>query len=214
MPYDYKKEFREFYLPPSRPEAVDVPAMRFVAVRGEGDPNEEGGAYKRALEVLYALCYTIKMSRRGDHRIEGYFDYVVPPLEGLWRQEGEGEFDPARKDALHWISMIRLPEFVTEAEFAWAKAEVARKKGLDASGAEYFLYNEGLCVQCMHIGPYDAEPETLERMRAFIRESGLRLETGGGRLHHEIYLSDPRRCAPEKLRVVLRVPVSRAGEEP
>lgn len=210
MAFDYKKEYREFYLPPKRPALVDVPAMRFVAVRGQGDPNAQGGEYARALELLYALCYTVKMSRMGDHRMEGYFDYVVPPLEGLWWQEDAGAFDPSRKDALAWISMIRLPEFVTEAEFLWAKGEVERKKGLDTSKARYMLYEEGLCVQCMHVGSYDCEAQTIARMEAFCRENGLRPDMGDARRHHEIYLSDPRRCAPERLKTVLRLPVARA----
>ena len=161
MAFDFKKEYRQFYLPPRRPEIVRVPQMRFAAVRGHGDPNEAGGDYQRALSMLYAVCYALKMSKMGDHRIEGYFDYVVPPLEGLWWQEGADAVDLSRKEALSWISMIRLPEFAVEEEFCWARAEAARKKGVDCARVEYFAYAEGDCVQCMHVGPYDEEPATL-----------------------------------------------------
>ena len=210
MAFDYKREYKEFYLPPQKPQLIRVPEMRFAAVRGQGDPNEEGGAYQRALSVLYALCYTLKMSKLGDHRIEGYFDYVVPPLEGLWWQEGTETVDLAHKEALCWIAMIRLPEFVTQAEFRWAQEEAARKKGGDYSAAAYFEYEEGTCVQCMHVGSYDAEPATLAAMQAFAGANGWRLDLSDIRRHHEIYLSDPRRCAPERLKTVLRLPVKRA----
>lgn len=211
MAFDYKREYKEFYLPPQKPQLIRVPEMRFAAVRGQGDPNEEGGAYQRALSALYALCYTLKMSKLGDHRIEGYFDYVVPPLEGLWWQEGAETVDLSRKDALSWISMIRLPDFVREEDFRWAQAEAARKKGLDCSAAEYFAYAEGDCVQCLHVGPYEEEPATLTEMRAFAAQNGWRLDVGDARRHHEIYLSDPRRVAPEKRKTVLRLPVVPGG---
>ncbi len=210
MAFDYKKEYREFYLPPKKPAIAEVPPMRFVAVRGQGNPNEEGGAYQRALNLLYGLAYTVKMSKMGDHRMEGYFDYVVPPLEGLWWQEGTETVDLAHKEALCWIAMIRLPEFVTQAEFRWAQEEAARKKGGDYSAATYFEYEEGTCVQCMHVGSYDAEPATLAAMQAFAGANGWRLDLSDIRRHHEIYLSDPRRCAPERLKTVLRLPVKRA----
>lgn len=212
MAFDYKKEYREFYLPPKKPSIVEVPPVRFAAVRGRGNPNEEGGEYQRALGLLYGLAYTVKMSKMGDHRMEGYFDYVVPPLEGLWWQEGAEAVDLSHKEKLCWIAMIRLPEFVTEAEFRWAQEEAARKKGGDFSAAMYFAYDEGTCVQCMHLGPYDAEPATIAAMEAHARENGWRLDLGAARRHHEIYLSDPRRCAPEKLKTVLRLPVKRAEE--
>lgn len=212
MAFDYKKEYREFYLPPKKPSVVQVPPMRFVAVRGQGDPNEEGGEYQQALNLLYALAYTVKMSKMGAHRMEGYFDYIVPPLEGLWWQEGADAVDLTRKEALSWVSMIRLPEFVTEAEFRWAQAEAARKKGGDFSAAAFFEYAEGACVQCMHIGSYDEEPDTLAAMKAFAQENGWQLDLSEARRHHEIHLSDPRRCAPEKLKTVLRLPVKRAGD--
>ena len=209
MAFDFKKEYRQFYLPPRRPEIVRVPKMHFAAVRGHGDPNEAGGDYQQALSMLYAVCYALKMSKMGDHRIEGYFDYVVPPLEGLWWQEGADAVDLSRKEALSWISMIRLPEFAVEEEFCWARAEAARKKGVDCARVEYFAYAEGDCVQCMHVGPYDAEPATLLAMRAFAEDNGWQLDMGEERRHHEIYLGDPRRVAPEKLKTVLRLPIRR-----
>lgn len=208
--FDYKKEYKEFYLPKNKPGLVTVPSMNFVAVRGEGDPNLEGGAYKQSIGLLYGIAFTIKMSKMGSHRIEGYFDYVVPPLEGLWWQEGRSGIDYAHKEDFCWISMIRLPEFVTKEDFYWAVAETSAKKGTDFSKVEFFTYEEGLCVQCMHIGPYDDEPATIEAMDAFAGAGGYLPDMGGPRYHHEIYLSDVRRCRPENLRTVIRHPVKKA----
>ena len=211
MPFDYKKEFKEFYLPPAKPQIVTVPKMQFVAVRGKGNPNEEDGEYKSALAVLYAISYTIKMSKMGDHRIDGYFDYVVPPLEGFWWQEKNGEvvagFDYADKSSFNWISAIRLPDFVTKKDFEWAKETAAKKKGLDCSRAELLSINEGLCVQVMHTGSYDAEPATVKLMDDFAAANDYELNFSATRLHHEIYLSDPRKTAPEKLKTVIRHPI-------
>lgn len=214
MAFDFKKEYKEFYLPKRTPELVSVPPMTFVAVRGEGDPNVEGGAYKEAVGVLYAIAYTIKMSKMGDHRIDGYYDFVVPPLEGFWWQPGVEGVDFAHKATFHWIAAIRLPDFVTPGEFSWAKEEAARKKGLDTTAAELLTIEEGLCAQIMHLGPYDDEPATVTLLDAFIAEQGLEndmSDTEAGRHHHEIYLSDPRRTAPEKLKTVLRHPVRPRG---
>lgn len=214
MAFDFKKEYKEFYLPKRTPELVSVPPMTFVAVRGEGDPNVEGGAYKEAVGVLYAIAYTIKMSKMGDHRIDGYYDFVVPPLEGFWWQPGVEGVDFAHKATFHWIAAIRLPDFVTPGEFSWAKEEAARKKGLDTTAAELLTIEEGLCAQIMHLGPYDDEPATVALLDAFIAEQGLEndmSDTEAGRHHHEIYLSDPRRTAPEKLKTVLRHPVRPRG---
>lgn len=208
MAFDYKKEYKEFYLPKNKPGLVTVPAMNFVAVRGQGDPNEEGGAYKQAIGLLYGIAFTIKMSKMGNHRMEGYFDYVVPPLEGLWWQEGVKGIDYSRKQDFQWISMIRLPEFVTKEEFDWAVAEAEVKKKMDFSGVEFVNYDEGLCVQCMHIGPYDDEPATIEAMNAYAKEQGYMSDMGGPRYHHEIYLSDARKCRPENLKTVIRHPVA------
>lgn len=207
MAFDYKKEYKEFYLPKNRPELVTVPPMNFAAVRGKGDPNVEGGAYKQSIGLLYGIAFTIKMSKMGDHRIEGYFDYVVPPLEGLWRQDGINGIDYTRKEDFVWISMIRLPEFVTKDEFDWAAAEAAAKKKTDFSKVEFLTYEEGLCVQCMHVGPYDDEPETIAAMDAFAKAQGYLPDMDGLRSHHEIYLSDVRKCKPENLKTVIRHPV-------
>lgn len=210
MAFDYKKEYKEFYLPKAKPGMIEIPAMNFVAVRGSGDPNREGGAYKTAIGLLYGVAFTIKMSKMGDHRIDGYFDYVVPPLEGLWWQEGREGVDFAHKESFQWVSMIRLPEFVTREEFDWAVGEAAAKKKQDFSQAEFFTYSEGLCVQCMHVGPYDDEPATMEKMLAFAQADGYVPDHTESRRHHEIYLSDPRKAAPQRLRTVMRVPVRRA----
>lgn len=212
MAFDYKKEYREFYLPKNTPSIVTVPEMRYLAVRGAGDPNEAGGAYQQAIGLLYGVAYTIKMSKKGDHQIEGYFDYVVPPLEGFWWQDGgslETGIDYGRKDALQWISVIRLPDFVTKADFDWAVAEATHKKKIDFSPVEFLVYDEGLCVQCMHIGPYDEEPATVARMHAFMTGQGYALDLTGTRQHHEIYLSDARKVAPEKRKTVIRHPIKK-----
>jgi hypothetical protein len=211
MAFDFRKEYPEFYLPPRQPQIVQVPKMRFIAVRGHGDPNKAGGSYQQAIEVLYGIAYTIKMSRRGDHRMAGYFDYVVPPLEGFWQQEGIQGMDYSRKDLLEWISVIRLPDFVSEPEFQWARQEAARKKKKDFSAAEFLEITEGECVQCMHVGPYDAEPKTVAAMDAYAAAAGYAVELSEQRRHHEIYLTDARRTAPEKWKTVIRHPVRRIG---
>ncbi len=207
MPFDYKKEYKAFYMPAKKPEIITIPAMNFIAVRGKGDPNVADGAYQTALGKLYAVAFTIKMSKMGDHRIDGYFDYVVPPLEGLWRQEGAAEIDYAHKERFEWVSMIRLPDFVGEADFLWAVREAERKKEADFSCVEFFSYDEGLCVQCMHVGPYDSEPATIENMTLYAQQQGYQTDISGMRQHHEIYLSDARRTAPARLRTVIRHPI-------
>ena len=207
MAFDFKKEYKEFYMPKNKPGIVSVPGMNYIAVRGQGDPNLEGGEYKKAIELLYGIAYTIKMSKKGDHQIEGYFDYVVPPLEGFWRQEGVVGVDYAHKENFHWISVIRLPDFVTREDFDWAVQEAEKKKKTDFSKVEFLTYDEGLCVQCMHIGPYDDEPATVELMHAFMEEQGYALDISDQRLHHEIYLSDARKVAPGKLKTVIRHPI-------
>lgn len=209
MAFDYKKEYKEFYMPKNKPGIVEIPEMNYIAVRGKGDPNAEGGEYKSAIGLLYGIAFTIKMSKLGDHRIDGYFDYVVPPLEGLWWQSGVEGIDYAHKERLEWISLIRLPDFVTKADFDWAVDEATKKKKQDFSKVEFFPYDEGLCVQCMHVGSYDDEPATIDAMRRFAEEKGYRIDISDKRLHHEIYLSDPRKCAREKLKTVIRHPVGR-----
>lgn len=210
MAFDFKKEYKEFYLPKQKPEIVTVPSAQYIAVSGKGDPNVEGGEYKEAVGALYAVAYTIKMSKMGDHAIEGYFDFVVPPLEGFWWQRGVCGFDPMRKDGFEWVSVIRMPDFVTQEEFEWARTEAARKKTIDTSSVELVTIDEGECVQIMHIGPYDSEAETVSIMDAFIEGQGYEndmSDTPDGRHHHEIYLSDPRRADPAKWKTVIRHPI-------
>jgi len=207
MAFDFKKEYKEFYLPPQKPAIVTVPKMNYIAVRGKGDPNAEDGEYKKAIGLLYGIAFTIKMSKKSSHQIEGYFDYVVPPLEGFWWQEGVSGIDYARKENFNWISVIRLPDFVTEDDFRWAVSEAERKKKEDFSKAEFFTYDEGLCVQCMHIGSYDDEPATVALMHEYMQKEGYSLDITDRRLHHEIYLSDARKVSPEKLRTVIRHPI-------
>ena len=204
MAFDYKKEYKEFYMPKNKPSIVEVPAMNYIAVRGKGDPNQEDGDYKKAIGLLYGIAFTIKMSKKGDHQIDGYFDYVVPPLEGFWWQDGITGVDYAHKESFSWISVIRLPDFVTKADFDWAVAEATRKKGEDFYKVEYFTYDEGLCVQCMHIGSYDDEPATVDVMHEYMAQQGYELDITNERMHHEIYLSDARKVAPEKLKTVIR----------
>ena len=210
MAFDYKKEYKDLYAPKAAPGLVTVPPMNFIAVCGSGDPNAEGGAYQDALAQLYGIAYTIKMSKKGDHRIEGYFDYVVPPLEGFWWQDGVEGFDYGRKQDFQWISVIRLPDFVTEDDVAWARAEATAKKKRDFSAVEFLTIDEGECVQMLHRGPYDDEPATVAAMDAFIAEQGYVNDFSKTRHHHEIYLSDPRRTAPEKLKTIVRHPVRKA----
>ena len=207
MAFDFKKEYKEFYMPKNKPGILTVPPMNYIAVRGKGDPNTEDGEYKKAINMLYGIAFTIKMSKLGDHRIEGYFDYVVPPLEGFWWQDGVVEVDYAHKENFRWISVIRLPDFVTVDDFKWAVEEATRKKKADFSKAEFLTFDEGLCVQCMHIGPYDTEPATVSLMHAYAEQQGYMPDITDKRLHHEIYLSDARKVAPEKLKTVIRHPI-------
>ena len=210
MAFDFKKEYKEFYLAKNKPQIVTVPPMNYIAVRGTGDPNEERGAYKAAIAVLYAVAYTIKMSKLGDHRIDGYYDFVVPPLEGFWWQDGVQGVDYTNKASFHWISVIRLPDFVTQEDFEWAVAEATRKKKLDCSIAEFMTIDEGKCAQIMHIGPYDDEPATVAVMDQYLGANGYENDFSLTRMHHEIYLSDARKIAPEKWKTVIRHPVKKA----
>lgn len=209
MAFDFKKEYKEFYTPKTTPGLVDVPSMNYLAVRGQGDPNTEGGDYQNTVGLLYGVAYTLRMSYKGPHKIEGFFDYVVPPLEGFWWQEGVHGMDYARKEDLHFISLIRLPDFVTREDFDWAVAEATRKKKQDFSRVEFLPYHEGLCVQCMHIGSYDDEPETVRRMHEYMQAQGYELDITDTRFHHEIYLSDPRKSANPK--TVVRHPIRKAN---
>ena len=207
MAFDFKKEYKEFYMPKSKPGIVTVPSMNYIAVRGSGNPNQEDGEYKQAIGLLYGIAFTIKMSKKGDHEIDGYFDYVVPPLEGFWWQDGVEGVDYAHKENFHWISVIRIPDFVSEYDFRWAVDEAAKKKKQDFSKVEFLTVEEGVCVQCMHIGPYDDEPATVEIMHNYIEKQGYVLDISDKRLHHEIYLSDARKVAPERLKTVIRHPI-------
>ena len=210
MAFDFKKEYKEFYLPPAGPQIVTVPRANYLAVRGQGDPNEPDGEYQRSIGMLYAVAYTLKMSYKTEHRIAGFYEYVVPPLEGFWWQDGVAGVDYAHKENFRWISVIRLPDFVTEEDLAWAIKEAARKKKTDCSRVELLSYDEGLCVQCMHIGPYDNEPATVSAMHEYMERQGYALDISDTRLHHEIYLSDARKVAPEKRKTVIRHPIRKA----
>ena len=230
MAFDYKKEYKEFYMPKNKPSIISVPKMNYIAVRGSGDPNAEDGEYKKAIGILYAIAFTIKMSKKGNHKIEGYFDYVVPPLEGFWwqserhpvdatlrtdradRQERMDGIDYAHKEDFQWISVIRLPDFVAEDDFKWAVAEATEKKKQDFSKVTFLTVEEGLCVQCMHIGHYDAEPATVAMMDQYLADNGYENDFSDERRHHEIYLSDARRVAPEKLKTVIRHPIRKKGD--
>jgi hypothetical protein len=205
--FDFKKEYKEFYLPKNRPEIVTVPRANFIAVRGQGDPNAEGGAYQQAIGVLYALAYTLKMSYKTDYRIQGFYDYVVPPLEGFWRQEGVEGIDYGNKAAFQWTSVIRLPDFVTEKDLAWAVETAEKKKKLDCSAAAFLTVDEGLCVQILHLGPFDEEPASVALMDAYIREQGYVNDLSERRQHHEIYLSDARKVEPARWKTVIRHPI-------
>lgn len=207
MAFDFKKEYKEFYLPKDKPQIVTVPKANYIAVRGKGDPNEADGAYQKAVGVLYAIAYTLKMSYKTGYKMEGFYEYVVPPLEGFWWQEGVEGIDYSDKSTFHWISVIRLPEFVSKADFEWAVKQAEQKKKMDLSSAEYMTIDEGICVQIMHIGPFDEEPATVEKMDRYLAENGYENDFTSERLHHEIYLSDARKVAPEKWKTVIRHPV-------
>ena len=210
MAFDFKKEYKELYQPKDKPGIVTVPPANYIAVRGKGDPNELDGAYQRAVSVLYAVAYTLKMSHKSDRRIEGFFEYVVPPLEGFWRQEGVSGVDYSDKSSFCWISVIRLPDFVAGEDFEWAVRTASQKKKLDCSAAEFLTIDEGMCVQAMHTGTFDSEPETVSKMDRFLRENGYENDISDNRLHHEIYLSDPNKTAPDKLRTVIRHPIRKS----
>lgn len=213
MPFDFKKEYKEFYMPKNKPEIITVPKMHYIAVRGTGNPNEEGGAYQQAVGVLYAVAYTLKMSYKTDYRIQGFFEYVVPPLEGFWWQEGIEGVDYSKKETFHWISVIRLPDFITEEDFKWAVETASKKKKLDCSAAEFLSIEEGLCVQMMHRGSFDDEPTSVALMDAFLEQNGYVHDFSETRMHHEIYLSDPRKCSPDKLKTVIRHPIKQMEED-
>ena len=212
MAFDFKKEYKEFYMPKSKPEIVNVPKANYIAIRGEGNPNDEGGEYQKAIEVLYAVAYTLKMSYKTDHRIEGFFDYVVPPLEGFWWQKGIVGVDYNDKSSFCWISVIRLPDFITKEDFDWAVDSATKKKKLDCSKAEFLTIDEGLCVQIMHIGAFDDEYLTVEIMDQYLGDNGYENDFSNTRLHHEIYLSDARRVDPRKWKTVVRHPIRKKTE--
>ena len=204
MAFDYKKEYKEFYMPQNKPSIVTVPKMNYIAVRGKGDPNDEHGEYKDSIGLLYAIAFTIKMSYKGSHKIDGYFEYVVPPLEGFWWQECSDTIDYANKNGFNFVSLIRLPDFVTKADFDWAVREATSKKKADFSKVEFLTYDEGVCVQSMHVGSYNDEPKTVALMHEYMKANGYALDISKSRYHHEIYLSDPRKCAVGKLKTVVR----------
>ncbi len=209
MAFDFKKEFKELYMPSSKPVIVTVPRANYIAVRGKGDPNQPGGDYQRAVSVLYAVAYTLKMSYKSDYKIEGFFEYVVPPLEGFWWQDGVDGVDYSDKSTFNWISIIRLPDFVTKKDFDWAVRTAEKKKKLDCSSAEFLTVDEGLCVQMLHTGSYDDEPQTVAVMDSYLKENGYANDLSPQRLHHEIYLSDARKTPPEKLKTVIRHPIKK-----
>ena len=213
MAFDFKKEYKEFYMPKNKPEIVTVPKANYIAVRGKGNPNEIDGAYQKAISILYAVAYTLKMSYKTEHKIEGFFEYVVPPLEGFWWQDNVDGIDYADKTAFNWISVIRLPEFITQKDFEWAVETASEKKKLDCSSAEFLTVDEGVCVQIMHIGAFDDEPQTVALMDEYIAQNGYENDITESRLHHEIYLSDARKVAPEKWKTVIRHPIKRSRQQ-
>ena len=213
MAFDFKKEYKEFYMTKNKPEIVTVPQANYIAVRGKGNPNEIDGAYQKAISILYAVAYTLKMSYKTEHKIEGFFEYVVPPLEGFWWQDNVDGIDYADKAAFNWISVIRLPEFITQKDFEWAVETASEKKKLDCSSAEFLTVDEGLCVQIMHIGAFDDEPQTVTLMDEYIAQNGYENDITESRLHHEIYLSDARKVAPEKWKTVIRHPIKRSRQQ-
>ncbi len=207
MAFDYKKEYKEFYLPKNKPQIIELPKMNYIAIKGKGNPNDENGEYQKALQILYPIAYTLKMSYKGEYKIKGFFEYVVPPLEGFWWQDNIKGVDLTNKDTFNWISVIRLPDFINQKDFDWAIEMVTNKKKIDCSKAEFLTIDEGLCVQIMHIGPFDSEIESVNKMHNFIAEKGYKLDINETRLHHEIYLSDVRKVDPSKWKTVIRHPI-------
>ncbi len=213
MTFDFKKEYKEYYQPKKKPEIINIPSFNFIAVRGKGNPNEENGMYQQAISVLYAVAYTLKMSYKTDYKIEGFYEYVVPPLEGFWWQEDKKNVDYLNKEKFHWISVIRLPDFISKKDFDWAVEKASMKKKIDCSKVEFFTFEEGLCVQMMHYGSFDEEEATVEIMNQYLQEKGYRNDFNKSRLHHEIYLSDARKVAPEKWRTVIRHPICKISKK-
>ena len=209
MTFDFKKVDKKFYMPKKKPEILTVPPMKYIAVRGQGDPNQPQGSYQQAVGILYAVAYTLKMSYKGSRHIKGFYEYVVPPLEGFWWQPGIAGVNYAEKQDFHWISVIRVPEFIKLEDFKWAVQEAEKKKKVDCLKAEFLKMDEGLCVQIMHIGPYDDEPVSVAKMDEYIEALGYENEINETRMHHEIYLSDPRKCDPAKQKTVIRHPIRR-----
>lgn len=209
MIFDYKKEYKELYMPKTQPSIITVPQINYIAIRGKGDPNEENGNYKNSINLLYKIAFTIKMSGKTSHKISGFFEYVVPPLEGFWWQSNSKIMDYTKKQDMHFISIIRLPDFVKEEDFNWAIEEAERKTKQDFSKVEFLTYDEGICVQCMHIGSYDDEPSTIEVMNKYAEDQGYQLDTTENRYHHEIYLSNPQKCDKNKLKTVIRHPIKK-----
>ena len=209
MPFDYKKEYKEFYMPKNQPAIITIPKMNYIAARGKGNPNDEEGEYKKSIGLLYAIAFTVKMSYKGDYKIDGYFDYVVPPLEGFWWQGNNANIDYAHKENFNFISLIRLPDFVKKEDFHWAISEATKKKKTDFSKVEFLTYDEGVCVQCMHVGSYDNEPQTIANMHEYAKSNGYEININDTRFHHEIYLSDPRKCDVSKLKTVIRLPIKK-----
>lgn len=211
MVFDFKKEYKEFYMPKNKPEIVNVPAMNYIAVRGKGDPNEENGSYQKAISILYAVAYTLKMSYKTNYKIDGFFEYVVPPLEGFWWQDHTDSVDYTDKSTFNWISVIRLPDFITKKDFDWAVETAQKKKNIDCTSAEFLTLEEGLCVQIMHLGSFDDEPQSVSVMNEYIENNGYENDISEKRLHHEIYLSDARKVPTEKWKTVIRHPIKLKG---
>lgn len=211
MAFDFKKEYKEFYMPKNKPEIVNVPAVNYIAVRGKGDPNEENGSYQKAISILYAVAYTLKMSYKTNYKIDGFFEYVVPPLEGFWWQNHTNRIDYTDKSSFNWISVIRLPDFITKKDFDWAVETAQKKKNIDCTSAEFLTLEEGLCVQIMHLGSFDDEPQSVSIMNEYIENNGYENDINEKRLHHEIYLSDARKVPAEKWKTVIRHPIKLKG---
>ena len=213
MTFDFKKEYKEYYRPKNKPEIINIPQFNFIAIRGKGNPNEENGMYQQAISALYAVAYTLKMSYKTDYKIEGFYEYVVPPLEGFWWQEDEKNINYLHKEKFHWISVIRLPDFISKKDFDWAVERVSIKKKVDCSKVEFFTFEEGLCVQMMHQGSFDEEETTIKIMNQYLQEKGYRNDFNKSRLHHEIYLSDARKVLPEKWKTVIIHPICKISKK-
>lgn len=207
--FDFKKEYKAIYQPKQIPSILEIGEMTYMMVDGKGNPNTSE-AYQEAIELLYGIAYGIKMSKKQEVQPKGYFDFVVPPLEGFWDIEPsafDGEYI-LDKNKLTWTSMIRVPDFVTQEVFEEQKQKILKKKPhLSPEKIYRKVIAEGLCVQILHVGSYDDEARSIKKIDEFAEDQGYAMDITETRRHHEIYLSDYRKTEASKLKTIIRHPI-------